>query len=159
MLSHLAHFKSYIWLYLDTKFITSYWGPLNKETWKTQKQMFLDSFSFTWMGMMISKFCCTWTLVTYTKFKCTGGYYNKLWSCWPLSFWKQFTYAIINCINSSQLSQEHSTNSCHKCNAVYQTFFQQLNYSQNLVLLHILKIATPILLCYSALFPGGRAVL
>lgn len=156
MLSYLAHFKSYIWLNLDTKFITNYWGPLNKETWKTQKQMFSDSFSFVWVGMTISKFYYTWTLVTYTKFKCTSRYYNKLWSCWP--FLNTNTYAIINCINSNYLKNTLLTLVTNVMLCI-RLFFQQLNYSQNLVLLRILKMATPILLCYSALFPGGRAVL
>lgn len=57
---------------------------------------------------------------------------------------------VISCINSSQLSQEQSTHPCHKCIAVYHIYFH-LNYSQNLVLLHILKIATPIPLCVTLL--------
>lgn len=68
----------------------------------------------------------------------------------PIIFLKTITYACNNCINSSQLSPEHSTNPCHKCIAVYQIYFH-LNYSQNLVLLHILKIATSILLCVTLL--------
>lgn len=102
------------------------------------------------MGITISKCCYTCALVTYTKCECIRGYYNKPWSCWPLSFWKQLRMPVISCINSSQLSQEHSTNPCHKCIAVYHIYFH-LNYSQNLVLLHILKIATPILLCVTLL--------
>lgn len=132
ILSHLAHFKSYIWLNLGTKFIAN----ITEVIW-TSKQITNSKPNVFWIPFLLLEFeynylkiLFTCALVTYTKFKSTRGYYNKLWSCWPLSFWKQLHMPTISCINCSQLSQEHSTNPCHKCIAVYQIFFQQLNYSQ-----------------------------
>lgn len=36
-----------------------------------------------------------------------------------LKTYRQLHMPVINCINNSQLSQEHSANPCHKCIAVY----------------------------------------